>query len=34
MLNDKSHAYWDRKNPVARERAVQRMQDLMAMIHE
>jgi uncharacterized protein GlcG (DUF336 family) len=34
MLNDKSHAYWDRKNPVARERAVQRMQDLMAMIHD
>ena len=34
MLNDKSHAYWDRKNPVARERAVQRMHDLMAMIHE
>lgn len=34
MMNDKSHAYWDRKNPVARDRAVQRMQELMAMIHE
>jgi uncharacterized protein GlcG (DUF336 family) len=34
VMNDKSHPYWDRKNPVARDRAVQRMQELMAMIHE
>ena len=34
IMNDKTHPYWDRKNPVARDRAVQRMQDLMAMIHD
>lgn len=31
---DKSHAYWDRKNAVARQAAVNRVADLMGMIHE
>jgi hypothetical protein len=30
-MNDKSHAYWDRKNPVAREKAVKEVQDLYEM---
>lgn len=34
IMNDKSHAYWDRKNPVARQRAVEHVQNLMGMIHE
>ena len=33
ILNDKTHAYWDRKNPVGREKAVERVKDLMEMIH-
>lgn len=33
IMNDKSHAYWDRKNIVGREQAIQRVQDLMGMIH-
>ena len=33
MLNDKSHAYWDKKNPTGRQQAVARMSDLMGMIH-
>ena len=31
IMNDKSHAYWDRKNPVAREKAVKEVQDLYEM---
>lgn len=34
MMNDRTHAYWDRKNPVGRQAAIQRMQELMEMIHE
>lgn len=33
IMNDKSHAYWDRKNIVGRQQAIQRVQDLMGMIH-
>ena len=33
MLNDKSHAYWDRKNVVGRTQAIERMQQLMSMVH-
>jgi len=33
IMSDKSHAYWDRKNIVGREQAIQRVQDLMGMIH-
>jgi len=33
IMNDRSHAYWDRKNPIAREQAVKRVSDLMSQIH-
>jgi len=33
IMNDKSHAYWDRKNVVGRQQAIQRMQELMGMVH-
>lgn len=33
IMNDKSHAYWDRKNPIARHKAVERMQHLMEQLH-
>ena len=33
IMNDKSHAYWDRKNPVAREKAVKEVQDLYEMLN-
>lgn len=33
IMNDKSHAYWDRKNPIARNKAVERMQHLMEQLH-
>ena len=33
IMNDKSHAYWDRKNPIARQKAVERMQHLMEQLH-
>ena len=33
IMNDKSHAYWDKKNPIARNRAVERMQHLMEQLH-
>lgn len=33
IMNDKSHAYWDRKNPVGRQVAIERMQQLMEMLH-
>ena len=32
IMNDKSHAYWDRKNPVAREKAVKEVQDLYEIL--
>jgi hypothetical protein len=32
IMNDKSHAYWDRKNVVGRQQAIQRMQDLWGMV--
>ena len=32
IMNDSSHAYWDRKNPN-RQRAVDRVQELMSVIH-
>lgn len=34
ILGDKSHAYWDSKNVTARQSAVQRVQELMGMIHD
>lgn len=33
IMNDRSHAYWDRKNVVGRQQAVERMQKLMDMVH-
>lgn len=33
IMNDKSHSYWDRKNPIARQKAVERMQHLMEQLH-
>lgn len=33
IMNDKSHAYWDAKNPVARQKAVDRVHSLMEMLH-
>tara|TARA_R100000654_G_scaffold26807_2_gene50501 strand:+ start:67 stop:912 length:846 start_codon:yes stop_codon:yes gene_type:complete len=33
IMNDKTHAYWNRKDPVGRQRAVERMQELMGYIH-
>ena len=33
IMNDKSHAYWDRKKPIARHKAVERMQHLMEQLH-
>ena len=33
IMNDKSHAYWNRKDPIGRQRAVDRMQELMGHIH-
>jgi len=33
IMNDKTHAYWDRKNPVGRQQAVERMQHLMEQLH-
>jgi len=33
IMNDKSHAYWDKKNPIARNKAVERMQHLMDQLH-
>ena len=33
IMNDKSHAYWNRKDPIGRQRAVERMQELMGYIH-
>ena len=32
IMNDKSHAYWDRKNPIARTKAVQEVNDLYEML--
>jgi len=33
IMNDKSHSYWDRKNPIARQKAVERVQHLMEQLH-
>jgi len=33
IMNDKTHAYWNRKDPIGRQRAVERMQELMGFIH-
>ena len=33
IRNDKSHAYWDRKNVVGRQAAIERVQDLMGVLH-
>ena len=33
IMNDKSHAYWDRKNPVARQRAVEQVNGLYEMLN-
>ncbi len=33
IMNDKQHAYWNRKDPIGRQRAVERMQELMGYIH-
>jgi hypothetical protein len=33
IMGDKTHVYWDRKNPVGRQKAVERMQHLMEQLH-
>jgi hypothetical protein len=33
IMRDKSHAYWDGKNTVGHTEAIQRMQELMGMVH-
>jgi len=33
IMNDKSHAYWDRKNVIGRQAAIERVQDLMGVLH-
>ena len=33
IMNDKSHAYWNKRDPIGRQRAVYRMQELMGHIH-
>ena len=33
IMNDKSHAYWNKRDPIGRQRAVDRMQELMGHIH-
>lgn len=33
IYGDTSHAYWDKKNPVARQKAVEEVKDLMEMVH-
>ena len=33
IMSDKTHAYWNRKDPIGRQRAVERMQELMGFIH-
>lgn len=33
IMNDKSHAYWDKSNVIGRKQAIERMQELMSMVH-
>jgi hypothetical protein len=33
IMSDKSHAYWDRKNVIGRQQAIERVQELMGVIH-
>ena len=33
IYSDTSHPYWDKKNPVARQKAVEEVKDLMEMVH-
>jgi len=33
IMNDKSHAYWDRKNVIGRQAAIERVQELMGVLH-
>ena len=33
IMNDKTHSYWNRKDPIGRQRAIDRMQELMGHIH-
>ena len=33
ILNDRSHVYWDKSNPIGRDAAIKRVQELMEMIH-
>lgn len=33
IMNDRNNAYWDKSNPVARQRAIQRVQELMEFVH-
>ncbi|MEK9918077.1 MAG: hypothetical protein VW496_01675 [Pelagibacteraceae bacterium] len=33
IMNDKTHVYWDRKNPIARQKAVERVHHLMEQLH-
>ncbi len=33
IMNDKTHAYWDRRNPTGRQKAVERVQFLMEQLH-
>jgi len=32
-MNNMSHAYWDKTNIVGRQQAIQRVQELMGMVH-
>ena len=33
IMNDKSHVYWDRKNVIGRQAAIERVQELMGVLH-
>ena len=33
IMNDKTHAYWDRKNVTGRQMAIERVQELMGVLH-
>jgi len=33
IMNNRSHAYWDKTNIVGRQQAIQRVQELMGMVH-
>jgi len=33
IMNDKTHPYWNHRDPAGRQRAVERMQELMGVVH-